>query len=216
MLGDDPAAFRPSDPLTRGELHAALVAIGKHPAPPLDPAKPVTIRELDAQLVAALGLVPAARRFRLAARDAGLAPSAMLGTETVARLLGLRLNHPQADEALELLPSQPATRAEAAYSFARRARSSCPTGRRCVEERVQAFAIPALIGLAAHDPDPRVAVRRVSVRVRRGVGEDAAAVEPDCAERIRHRSWRIRLLRARLAGLQDPAVRGARRCSARA
>ena len=43
----------------------------------------------------------------------------MLGTETVARLLGLRLNHPREAEELELLPSQPATRAEAAYSLAR-------------------------------------------------------------------------------------------------
>jgi cell wall-associated NlpC family hydrolase len=33
-------------------------------------------------------------------------------------MLGLRLNHPAAQDALELLPNQPATRAEAAYSFA--------------------------------------------------------------------------------------------------
>jgi len=33
-------------------------------------------------------------------------------------MLGLRLNHPAAQDSLELLPTQPATRAEAAYSFA--------------------------------------------------------------------------------------------------
>jgi cell wall-associated NlpC family hydrolase len=37
----------------------------------------------------------------------------------VARLLGLRINHPQGQEHLELGPSQPATRAEAAFSLAR-------------------------------------------------------------------------------------------------
>jgi cell wall-associated NlpC family hydrolase len=33
-------------------------------------------------------------------------------------MLGLRLNHPSTDDALELLPNAPATRAEAAFSFA--------------------------------------------------------------------------------------------------
>jgi len=119
ILGDDPATFRPTDPLTRGELADALAAWGKPAAVPADPAKLVTMSELDAQLVGALGLLPAARRIRLAARDAQLAPTSRLGTETVARLLGLRLNHPQGSDDLELLPSQPATRAEAAYSLAR-------------------------------------------------------------------------------------------------
>ena len=79
----------------------------------------MTIRELDASLVAALGLLPASRAIRMFARDAGLEPIASLGTETVARLLGLRINHPAAQDDLELLPTQAATRAEAAYSFAR-------------------------------------------------------------------------------------------------
>lgn len=119
ILGTDANAFRPDDPLTRGELHAALAALGKNVLQPADPARLVTMRELDAQIVGALGLLPAARHIRLAARDAGLQPTSMLGTETVARLLGLRLNHPQGQDDLELSPSQPATRAEAAYSFAR-------------------------------------------------------------------------------------------------
>jgi hypothetical protein len=116
ILGDDLATFRPADPLTRGELADALVAWGKPAATPADPSKLVTMSELDAKLVSALGLTPAARRIRIAARDAELAPTSRLGTEAVARLLGLRLNHPQGSDDLELLPSQPATRAEAAYS----------------------------------------------------------------------------------------------------
>jgi len=119
ILGDDPATFRPSDPLTRGELADALAAWGKPAVAPVDPNRLVTMRELDAQIVGALGLLPAAKRIRVAAGDAGLVPTSMLGTETVARLLGLRLNHPQGSDDLELLPSQPATRAEAAYSLAR-------------------------------------------------------------------------------------------------
>ena len=119
LLGDDPTAFRPNEPLTRGELADALTAWGKPSAKPADPTRVVTMRELDAQLVGALGLLPAARRIRIAARDAGLDPTSMLGTETVARLLGLRLNHPQGSDDLELLPAQPATRAEAAYSLAK-------------------------------------------------------------------------------------------------
>lgn len=119
ILGSDPASFRPADPLTRGELASALAVWGKRTTVPAEPDRLVTMRELDAQLVAALGLTEAAKRIRAAAQVAGLAPTGMLGTETVARLLGLRFNHPQGQDELELLPNQPATRAEAAYSFAR-------------------------------------------------------------------------------------------------
>ena len=119
VMGPSVVAFRPDDPLTREELHAAIVALGKQHQPPTDPARIVTMRELDAQLVAAAGLLPAARTIRLAARDAGLEPTDMLGTETVARLLGLRVNHPQGSEELERSPKQPASRAEAAYSLAK-------------------------------------------------------------------------------------------------
>ena len=119
ILGTDPATFRATDALTRGELALALTAWGKRAATPADPDRLVTMRELDARLVGALGLTAAARRIRTAAQAADLAPTAMLGTETVARLLGLRFNHPQGQDELELLPNQPATRAEAAYSLAR-------------------------------------------------------------------------------------------------
>ncbi len=110
--------FRPNDPLTWGELADVLGRWGKGILPPRNPEKLVTVRELDARLVAALGLLPASRAIRVAARDAGLDPIPSLGTETVVRLLGLRINHPAGQDQLELLPDQPVTRAEAAYSFA--------------------------------------------------------------------------------------------------
>jgi cell wall-associated NlpC family hydrolase len=83
-----------------------------------NPARPVQMWELDSRLVAALGLSDAASAFARAARAAGLAVPARFGTEVVARLLGLRLNHPAAQDSLELRPQDPATRAEAAYSAA--------------------------------------------------------------------------------------------------
>ena len=119
LMGPDLASFRPEEPLTRGELHAAIRALGKPHREPVDPARFVTMRELDAQLVAAAGLLSSARTIRLAARDAGLEPIDMLGTETVARLLGLRLNHPSGSEHLERAPRAPASRAEAAYSLSK-------------------------------------------------------------------------------------------------
>ena len=143
VLGADVQSFRPGDPLTRGDLHAALTALGKTVRPPIDPARAVMMRELDAQLVGALGLLPAARRIRIVARDAGLEPTGMIGTETMARLLGLRLNHPLGQDDLELLPTQPATRAEAAYSLARVLQLT-PDALTAVDELSRGFAVPEL------------------------------------------------------------------------
>ncbi len=83
------------------------------------PDRLATVKQLDAALVAYLGLGAAAREIQGTLQAAGLTPPANTGTEAVARLLGLRLNHPAPQDSLELLPNQPATRAEAAYSFAR-------------------------------------------------------------------------------------------------
>jgi cell wall-associated NlpC family hydrolase len=89
-------------------------------APPLvgQPDTTVSLTALDAGLVGTLGLSRAAAEFSRGARAAGLAVPARFGTEVVARLLGLRPNHPAAQDFLELLPRDPATRAEAAYSAA--------------------------------------------------------------------------------------------------
>ena len=83
-----------------------------------DPEAPETIGQLDHRLVQAVGLGKAAKQFAQGARADGLAVPGRFGAEVVARLLGLRLNHPAAQDFLELRPQDPATRAEAAYSAA--------------------------------------------------------------------------------------------------
>ena len=120
LMGGKAASFRPDDPLTAGDL-ADLVGglTGKTVPVALNPAMPVTISQLDAQLVRSLGLLPAAQQFSAAIRSAGLVPTRYFGTEVVARLLGLRVNHPASQDTLELGPDNVATRAEAAYSAAR-------------------------------------------------------------------------------------------------
>jgi cell wall-associated NlpC family hydrolase len=143
LMGPDVASFRSDDALTRGELHDAIVALGKPHRAPTDPGRIVTMRELDAQLVAAAGLLPSARQIRLAAQSAGLAPTDMLGTETVARLLGLRVNHPVGQEDLERSPKQPASRAEAAYSLAKLGLID-PSRIEAVRQVVSTFSVPAL------------------------------------------------------------------------
>jgi hypothetical protein len=126
LLADTVASFKPQRPLTQRALGAAVETLSLSSEEPVEysypvvvPGRAVTIRELDAALVGFLGLGDAARSITAALRDAGLQPNAGAGSETVARLLGLRLNHPAAQDTLELGPNDPATRAEAAFSLAR-------------------------------------------------------------------------------------------------
>ena len=94
------------------------VTIPDAPKQLANPTKPVTMTQLDQRLVQTLGLGKAATEFAHGAKYAGLKVPARFGSEVVARLLGLRLNHPASQDSLELLPSNPASRAEAAYSTA--------------------------------------------------------------------------------------------------
>ena len=118
LLGGKPATSRPDDALTGAELEELVAGLVPE-ALPEPPAAAVTMAGLDARLVRALGLKDTAYRFSRAVRAAGLAPPARFGTETVARLLGLRTNHPAGSDALERRPHEPASRAEAAFSAAR-------------------------------------------------------------------------------------------------
>jgi cell wall-associated NlpC family hydrolase len=114
------ASFRPTDRLTQGELASLVAGLTTQPAGAVtNPTAAVTVTQLDARLVRALGLSDAAKTFTAGARAANLATPSRFGTETVARLLGLRTNHPAKHDDLELLPSDPVTRAETAYSVAR-------------------------------------------------------------------------------------------------
>jgi cell wall-associated NlpC family hydrolase len=119
LMGTDVADFHPNGALTRIALEQ-LVAGLTHSPPQLvpSPSAVVTMTGLDAGLVNALALADTAKLFQQGATAAGLKPPSRFGTEVVARLLGLRTNHPASQDNLELLPNQPATRAEAAYSGA--------------------------------------------------------------------------------------------------
>jgi len=143
-MGPDVATFHPQDPLTRSAL-AVLVAGLTQQAPQVvtNPDATVSIAALDSKLVRIEGLAPAAAELAQSARDAGLTPPTRFGTEIVARLLGLRFNHPAAQDDLELLPTDPATRAEAAYSAARILRFDGSELQR-VSDAAATFALPVL------------------------------------------------------------------------
>ena len=143
LMAGSVETFRPQDPLTAGELAVVLASITTADVSSDDPDRPVTMRELNARLVTAAGLRPEARLIRQAALLAGLAPTPWLGTETVARLLGLRVNHPRERENLELQLSQPATRAEAAYSIVRLL-ALRESDLQAVRELAATFTAPAL------------------------------------------------------------------------
>lgn len=121
------------------------------PAPPwplfayraASPAATVTLQDFDHVLVNALGLSDAAAAVLAELRRAGLNPPARAGWETIARLVGLRLNHPASEDNLELLPTQPITRAEAAYSVSR-ALAFDQNAHDWVEQAAQAFQLPQL------------------------------------------------------------------------
>jgi cell wall-associated NlpC family hydrolase len=119
LMGPSVAEFRPRQPLTRGDLGYAMAVLTGDPQVVVDPAHTVTIAQLDRRLVTYLRLRGAAWKFRGAVVGAGLTPPYRLGDEVVARLLGLRINHPADQDNLELRPKDVATRAEAAYSLAR-------------------------------------------------------------------------------------------------
>jgi cell wall-associated NlpC family hydrolase len=120
LMARSVAGFRANDVLTQGELATLIADLTQQPADvPADPAAPVTVTQLDARLVKALQLSDTASELLSAARNAGLSVPSRFGTETAARLLGLRTNHPAKDDDLELLPNDPVTRAETAYSVAK-------------------------------------------------------------------------------------------------
>jgi cell wall-associated NlpC family hydrolase len=144
LMGPSAERFRPEDPLRWSEFTAVLASFGS-PVPFVDPFAPVTIRELDAHLVTVAGLRLEARAIRVAAKQAGLMPKPSLGTETVARMLGLRLNHLRGEDELEPQLSDPATRAEAAYSIAR-VLSLRPEEVEAVRDAASTFVSPWLDG----------------------------------------------------------------------
>jgi cell wall-associated NlpC family hydrolase len=144
LMARSVAAFRPNDAMTRGELQDLVAGLTEEPPKEVaNPEVPVTMAQLDARLVRALGLGAEATTFYEAAASAGLHPPARFGTEVVVRLLGLRTNHPTGQDDLERLPADPAPRAEAAYSAAQILRMS-EWEMTSVRDAAVAFEIPTL------------------------------------------------------------------------
>jgi cell wall-associated NlpC family hydrolase len=138
------AAARPNNPLTRAELETLVAGLlHAEPVVPTKRTATVTITGLDARLVAALGLTDTAKLLTQGAKSAGLAPPSRFGTEVVARLLGLRTNHPARLDKLELSPAEPATHAEAAYSAARILRFG-ESETQSTQELAATFVLPTL------------------------------------------------------------------------
>ena len=163
LLAPSVPTFQPERPLTQQALADAFELLALSQAQPsasryrpIRPDRAVTIRELDAALVGFLGLGDAARAVTVQLRAAGLAPKTGAGTEVVARLLGLRYNHPAGQDQLELGPNDAATRAEAAYSLAQLLRLSGWTIS-WTRSQIQALALPQLTDLQR-----RVLARAVS------------------------------------------------------
>ena len=142
LMGGNAAGFRPDAPLTRAALEELAAGLTETPtASAAVPTAQVTLAALDQTLVRSLELGDDARLFYLGARASGLRPPARFGSEVVARLLGLRKNHPAASDDLELLPNDVATRAEAAYSGAQILRFR-GWETEAVEEAASAFQLP--------------------------------------------------------------------------
>jgi cell wall-associated NlpC family hydrolase len=78
----------------------------------------VTVAGFDRLLVDQLGLADVAAHIQQATGAVGLGPPSDYGSEVVARLLGLRYDHPAGTDQLELFPTDQITRAEAAWSLA--------------------------------------------------------------------------------------------------
>ena len=144
LMARSVGSFRPNDPLTQGELSDLVAALTQEPPRQVaDPSAPVTMAQLDARLVRVLDLSDDAALFYDAAAGAGLRPPARFGTEVVARLLGLRTNHPAGQDNLERLPNDPAPRAEAAYSVARLL-SVSESEKAQLEDEAATFELPVL------------------------------------------------------------------------
>lgn len=144
LMGPSVAGFRPDAPLTRQDLSQIVAGITQEEQQVgADPGRAVTMTELNRALVRAVGLAPAGAEVTAELRAEGLAAPSRAGWETVARLLGLRFNHPAARDSRELLPGDPATRAEAAFSVGQLLELSTWDLERA-QERATALDLPTL------------------------------------------------------------------------
>ncbi len=146
----------PSEAAASGEPSATTATL----APPAahTAQSQVTVVTFDRMLVEELGLASVAAHVQAAAAGAGLRPPAYFGSETVARLLELRYEHPVGAQRLDLFPQDPITRAEAAWSLARvMGLSSWDVA--STRQVLSAFALPQMA--AAQRQALQIAVARI-------------------------------------------------------
>jgi cell wall-associated NlpC family hydrolase len=131
-LMDDisPNNFAGAQPLSGAQANTALAALatalpdshsaaaGRQPVTRRAQTPTVTVAAFDTLVVGQIGLGSVATHIQAAASAARLAPPPYFGAEVVARFLGLRYTHPVGSEQLALFPTDPITRAEAAWSLA--------------------------------------------------------------------------------------------------
>ena len=146
LMADSAETFRPDELLTWGELAAVIATVAGRQITVKDPARPVKLTQLNTQLVKALGMSSEIKTVRRALAAAGLRAPRRAAPETVARLLRLRTNHEYPNDARELRPGDPVTRAEAAYSIARVLSIQPPELDR-VRQLIQPFSLPELTQL---------------------------------------------------------------------
>jgi cell wall-associated NlpC family hydrolase len=127
LMGNVGRSFDGAAPLSASQANAVMTALAVSrrggagsPTALVDHIRqnPVTVTTFDGVLEDQLGLKGVAAHVQAAAVAAGLRPPSYFGSEVVARFLGLRYNHPSGTDQLELFPSDPITRAEAAWSLA--------------------------------------------------------------------------------------------------
>jgi hypothetical protein len=111
----DPQAFHPELPLSPDLLDRMLSAIPGAHAVVLGKGR-LTVAQVDAAFVDALGLSGVAADVARGLRAAGLDPKPGAGLEVVARNLGLRHNYPAYLDARERLPGDTAIRIDGAYA----------------------------------------------------------------------------------------------------
>jgi len=143
LMGPSADRFRPNATLTKAELARIVAGLTGEPRTAANPSLGVTMTELNRAIVRALGLGTSAGEIRAELVRVKLQPPRRAGWETVARLLGLRYNHPKERDNRERRPADPATRAEAAYSVAQALGLSQWHLDR-TRERAAAITLPAL------------------------------------------------------------------------
>jgi len=122
LMGQSGRSFEGAAPLTAAQANAAIATLARRVGGAVVGAAAaggaVTVVRFDEMVIDQLGLADVAAHVQSAAAGAGLQPPSYFGTEVVARYLGLRYDHPAGTDQLELFPTDPITRAEAAWSLA--------------------------------------------------------------------------------------------------